>query len=166
MRTCNIAELQDFRYTVSMNEANAALGIYLKLMREGRRLKPSQALAQLSDRLGKKISWSRLSRTEKGEFKKWPDGDFLTALYDIVQADIADVAWIQRTPEAKPADGERLARDRNKEIEQRAQAIADQAREGAKTPATLVFVRQMLADPEALRELAQAIKASDAAQQP
>jgi hypothetical protein len=73
----NIAEMQNRRYTSGMSEA---LGFYLKTMREGYKIRPSQALAQFSERLGKKIDWSRLSRTEKGEFTQWPNGDFLTAL--------------------------------------------------------------------------------------
>jgi hypothetical protein len=158
MHTSNIAEMQYSRYTRDMSEA---LGLYLKTMREAQDLKPSQVLAQLSERLGKKIAWSRLSRTEKGEFTQWPDGDYLTALYDIVRADLDDVAWIQRNPSAKATSGEDLA---NKRIARRAKAIAEQVPE-EKVPITLDFVRQLRSDPVALRELRELIAESGDAQQ-
>lgn len=166
MLTCNIAKVQDSHYTMSMIEANVALGTYLKLMREGRPLKPSQVLAELSKRLGKEISWSRLSRTEKGEFKEWPNGDFLTALYDIVQADIDDVAWIQRTPDANVANGVDLANKRLAKRAQQAKALAEQASED-RTPSALVLIQQLRENPDLLRELRGLLNdGSGGAQQP
>lgn len=140
--------MQNTNYTKGMN---VALGTYLKSMREGRGLKPSQVLAELSKRLGKDIAWSRLSRTEKGEFKVWPDGDFLTALYDIVQADLSDVAWIQRNANATAEDGERLAIDR---LRQRAEQIADRVSPG-EIPEALSLIRELRSNPDALNELRQ-----------
>lgn len=158
MHTRNIAEMQDYRYTRGMSEA---LGAYLKTLREGYGLRPSEVLAQLGERLGKSIDESRLWRTEKGKSKTWPEGDYLTALYDIVKADLDDVAWIQKTADAKAADGERLANER---IEQRAKTIASQVSKD-QVPTTLDFVRRLRADPEALRELRELIGESDDAQQ-
>lgn len=111
--TCNIATVQGQHYTKRMS---AALGGYVKEMREGRGLRPVDVLAQLSERLHKTIDESRLWRVETG--KAWPDGDFLAALLDIIRADIADVGWIQQHPDATAEDGQQRARERLSASEQ------------------------------------------------
>jgi transcriptional regulator with XRE-family HTH domain len=158
MHTRNIAEMQDCQYTRGMSEA---LGAYLKTLREGYGLRPSEVLAQLGERLGKAIDESRLWRTEKGKSKTWPEGDYLTALYDIVKADLDDVAWIQKNAGAKAADGERLA---NKRLQRRAEEIAETAKSEEKVTDILDFVRRLRADPEASRELRRLIAEGDAQQ--
>lgn len=105
----NIAIVQDDRYTSGMS---AALGAYLKTMREGRNLDPKDVLPILSKRLGKKVDHSRLWRAEQGDAGRWPDGDFLTALLDVIGGDLEDIRWIQLHPDAEPVEGERRARER------------------------------------------------------
>lgn len=66
---------------------------------------------------------------------------------------------------ASEAEAEQMARKWVRlDIEQRAQAIVEQAQQENKVPDTLAFVRQLRADPDALRELIQAIKDSGGAQ--
>lgn len=105
----NIAIMQESRYTSGMS---AALGAYLKTMREGRKLDPKDVLPILSERLGKKVDHSRLWRAEQGNAGRWPDGDFLTALLDVIGADLEDIRWIQMHPDAEAIEGERRALDR------------------------------------------------------
>lgn len=101
----SIANTQEGQYTNGMSEA---LGTYLKSLREGQGLEAKDVLAQLGERLGRKIDPSRLWRAESG--KAWPDGDFLTVLADILHARLEDFAWIQRNPAATAEDGRALAK--------------------------------------------------------
>ncbi len=107
MHSSNIAELQGQGYTKGMSEA---LGAYLKQLRKGRGLKVNEVLRQLGERLrlDKPVDQTRLWRVENG--KGWPEGEFLIALLDIIQADLSDVAWIQEHPEAKLEDGVQRAK--------------------------------------------------------
>jgi hypothetical protein len=96
----NIAEAQVIMYTRSMN---VALGGYIRTMKERRGLRSADVLSQLGKRLGKRQHASKLSRVENG--KAWPEGEFLTALLDIVRANFDDVAWFQLHPDATRQDG-------------------------------------------------------------
>lgn len=49
MHQSNIAEMQEVRYTTGMSDA---LGIYLKTLREGRRLRVNEVLQQRGERAG------------------------------------------------------------------------------------------------------------------
>lgn len=109
MHQSNIAEMQGVRYTTGMSDA---LGIYLKTLREGRRLRVNEVLQQLGERLrlGKPADQTRLWRAENG--KGWPDGDFLVALLAILQGSLQDVDWLQTHPDATKENAESLAKQR------------------------------------------------------
>lgn len=109
--------MQGFSYTGSMSSdamqaTIGALGAYLKAMREGQSLEPKDVLPQLSRRLGKTVDHSRLWRAENGKHNRWPEGDFLAALLDLIGGDLRDIRWIQEHPEITADEGRGLAEQR------------------------------------------------------
>lgn len=109
MLTRNVAGVQRERYNPGMG---AALGGYIRTLREERGLRQADVLRLLSERYGRAVDRSKYYRLEKGTDKeRWPEGDFLAALLDILKANIADIGWIQQHKDATEADGERLARE-------------------------------------------------------
>lgn len=146
----NIASMQCVAYTRAMS---AALGAYLKTLRVGRELEPKDVLKALTDRLRKPVDHSRLWRAENGSADRWPDGDFLTALLDIVGGDLADVSWIQAHPNSTAAQGEERARRRIEEPPMSAEEAELTARllslTGDRRQAAILMLDQLLAAEEA-----------------
>lgn len=101
----NIAQMQSDLYTDAMSTVVGALGGYLKALREGRKLEPKDVLPALSERLGRTVDHSRLWRAENAAPGRWPEGDFLTALLDVIKGDLRDIVWIQEHPNARAEEG-------------------------------------------------------------
>ena len=146
----NIAIMQCAPYTSGMS---AALGAYLVTLRKGRKLEPKDVLPVLSKQLGKKVDHSRLWRAENGGEGRWPDGDFLLALLDVIGGDIADIIWIQRNPDAKPQAGqerayERLKADEPMSPEERELVDRLTKLKGDRRQAAIVVLRDLLAAEE------------------
>lgn len=146
----NIAIMQDAIYTSGMS---AALGAYLKTLREGRSLPPKSVLAQLTERLGKKIDHSRLWRAENNEAKGWPEGDFLAALLDIIGGSLDDIAWIQRHPGATSEEGQLRAKLRlavGAAVSEEERTLIEQLTRltGDRRRAAIVVLRDLLAAEE------------------
>jgi hypothetical protein len=101
---------------------SSEFGIYLKTIREGRGLDPKDIFPPIRAR-GLNVDHSRLWRAEN-KSGHWPDGDFLTALVDVIGANPDDVAWFQKNPNPPDGEGERRAKEWLKMHAKDRQAVA------------------------------------------
>jgi transcriptional regulator with XRE-family HTH domain len=129
--------------------STVAAGAYLALLREKNTSYSQVSIAKL---LG--TSKSQIQRIESG------DGETRTSLMlglaRLVGGDPNEVSDLLLDPKADKEQGQRLAFERL----ERAKAIADQVPD-AEVSSALAWVRQLRADPEALRELRQALSDPD-----